>query len=73
MSRDEARRVGAAIGCDFFIIGKAEALTRSTRENESHEEAYAGVMIVDSSPKFHRSRTTSCTRTLSFASRSTTS
>lgn len=47
MSRDEARRVGAAIGCDFFIIGKTEALTRSTRENESHEEAYAGVMFVD--------------------------
>lgn len=47
MSKDEARRVGGAIGCDFFIVGKTEALTRSTRENESHEEAYAGVMIVD--------------------------
>jgi hypothetical protein len=47
MSRDEARRLAAAIGCDFFVIGKTEALTRSTRENESHEEAYAGVMIVD--------------------------
>jgi len=47
LSKDEARRVGAAIGCDFFIIGKTEALARSTRENESHEEAYAGVMIVD--------------------------
>ena len=47
MSKDEARRVGAAIGCEFFVIGKTEALTRSTRENESHEEAYAGVMIVD--------------------------
>lgn len=46
MSKDEARRVAAAIGCDFFIVGKTEALTRSTRENESHEEAYAGVMIV---------------------------
>lgn len=47
MSKDEARRVAAAIGCDFFIVGKTEALTRSARENESHEEAYAGVMIVD--------------------------
>ena len=46
MSKDEARRVAAAIGCDFFIVGKTEALTRSTRENESHEEAYAGVVIV---------------------------
>ncbi|HXU39928.1 MAG TPA: energy transducer TonB [Blastocatellia bacterium] len=47
MSKDEARRVAAAIGCDFFIVGKTEALTRSARENESHEEAYVGVMIVD--------------------------
>lgn len=47
MTKDEARRVAAAIGCDFFVIGKTEALTRSSRENESHEEAYAGVMIVD--------------------------
>lgn len=46
MSKDEARRVAAAIGCDFFVVGKTEALTRSARENESHEEAYAGVMIV---------------------------
>jgi hypothetical protein len=47
MSKDEARKLGSAIGCDFFIIGKSEALTRSTHENESHEEAYAGVMLVD--------------------------
>jgi hypothetical protein len=47
MSKDEARKLGAAIGCDFFVLGKAEALTRSERENDSHEEAYTGVMIVD--------------------------
>lgn len=47
MSRDEARRLAAAVGCDFFVIGKTEALTRSASENESHEEAYAGLMIVD--------------------------
>lgn len=47
MSKDEARRLAAAIGCDFFIAGKAEALTRSEVKNESHEEAFAGVMIVD--------------------------
>jgi hypothetical protein len=47
MSKDEARKLGAAIGCDFFVVGKAEALTRSERENDSHEEAYTGVMIVD--------------------------
>lgn len=47
MSKDEARRLAAAIGCDFFIVGKAEALARSKVKNESHEEAFAGVMIVD--------------------------
>src|SRR5262245_57227648 len=47
MSKDEARRLGAAIGCDFFIIGKSEALTRSEREKESHEVAYSGLMVVD--------------------------
>lgn len=47
MTKEEARKLGAAIGCDFFIIGKSEALTRSAHENESHEAAYAGVMIVD--------------------------
>ena len=47
MSKDEARKLGAAIGCDFFIVGKAEALTRSEHVNESHEESYTGVMIVD--------------------------
>ncbi|HKA22134.1 MAG TPA: energy transducer TonB [Blastocatellia bacterium] len=47
MSKDEARKLGAAIGCDFFIVGKTEALSRSEHENETHEEAYAAVMIVD--------------------------
>ncbi|HJQ25419.1 MAG TPA: energy transducer TonB [Blastocatellia bacterium] len=47
MTRDAARRLGAAIGCDFFIIGKRDLFTRSEAKAESHEEALAGVMIVD--------------------------
>ncbi|MFP5262791.1 MAG: energy transducer TonB [Blastocatellia bacterium] len=47
LSKDEARRLGSAIGCDFFIVGKAEVFTRSERQNEEHEEAFAGVMVVD--------------------------
>src|SRR5689334_22969506 len=47
MTRDEARRLGAAIGCDFFVIGKRDAFTRSEAKQESHEEALVGVMIVD--------------------------
>ena len=47
LSTDEARRLSSAIGCDFFVIGKSEALTRSERERESHEETNAGVFIVE--------------------------
>ncbi len=47
LSRDEARSVGAAIGCDFFIIGKVDVTARSERPGESHQEAIIGVMIVD--------------------------
>jgi len=47
LSKDEARKLASAIGCDFFIVGKSEAFTRSDLASESHEEAYAGVLIVD--------------------------
>jgi len=47
MTRGEARGLGAAIGCDFFIIGKKDVSTRSQTKGESHEEALVGVMIVD--------------------------
>lgn len=47
MTKDEARRIAAAVGCDFFITGKTETLVRSERKGESHAEAYAGMMIVD--------------------------
>lgn len=47
LSKEDARRVGAALGCDFFIIGKAETVTRSERENQSHEETLIGLMMVD--------------------------
>jgi TonB family protein len=47
MSREEARRLGSAIGCDFFIIGKSEVVTRSEVANQTHQEALVGVMIVD--------------------------
>ncbi|HKS41864.1 MAG TPA: energy transducer TonB [Blastocatellia bacterium] len=47
MTRNEARGLGAAIGCDFFIVGKKDISTRSQAKGESHEEALVGVMIVD--------------------------
>ncbi|HEY7543495.1 MAG TPA: energy transducer TonB [Blastocatellia bacterium] len=45
MSREEARRTGAAIGCDFFMTGKAEAIMRQSAG--PFGEALIGVMIVD--------------------------
>jgi TonB family protein len=48
LSVEEARRTGAAIGCDFFIIGKTDAALRSETANESHGESIIGLMLVDS-------------------------
>lgn len=47
MSTDEARRLGSAIGCDFFIVGVIDAVTISEQARESHEEAVGGLMMVD--------------------------
>jgi TonB family protein len=47
LSTQEARRLGAAVGCDYFVVGKSEVLARSDRSGELHQEAIAGVMIVD--------------------------
>ena len=47
MSTDESRRLGAAIGCDFFIVGKAEVVARSLEAARTVQEALVAVMIVD--------------------------
>jgi TonB family protein len=47
MSKEEARRLGGAIGCDFYIVGKAEVLSRSEAAKEVHQEGLVAVMIVD--------------------------
>lgn len=43
----EARRLGGAIGCDYFVIGKSEVLIRSDKPGESHAEAVIAIMMVD--------------------------
>src|SRR5262249_16119045 len=35
LSNEEARKIGAAIGCDFFLLGKTEVITRSEHQSES--------------------------------------
>lgn len=42
----EARDLGAAIGCDFYITGDAQTLRRSSFEKPVYYEAYASIFLV---------------------------
>lgn len=42
----EARDIGAAIGCDFFIIGEADTARRSPSTGSPYFESYASIFIV---------------------------
>jgi TonB family protein len=42
----DARDLGAAIGCDFFIIGDAQTLRRVPSEGAAYFESYASVFVV---------------------------
>jgi TonB family protein len=46
LTTQEARDLGAAIGCDFFIIGDAQTLARSPSNNANYFESYASIFIV---------------------------
>lgn len=46
MSLDDARTLGAAIGCDFFITGEAQTVRRLPSTEAAHYEAYAAIFIV---------------------------
>lgn len=46
MTLSEARDLGAAIGCDFFITGDAQTLRRSPSIGAAYYEAYASVFVV---------------------------
>lgn len=46
MTLSEARDLGAAIGCDFLIIGDAQTLRRSPSTKADYYEAYASVFVV---------------------------
>lgn len=46
MTLDDARTLGAAIGCDFFITGDAQTLRRLPSAQAAHYEAYAAIFIV---------------------------
>ena len=42
----EARDLGAAIGCDFYVIGDARTLRRSRLDAHDYVESYASIFIV---------------------------
>ncbi len=48
LSITEARDLGAAIGCDFYLLGDAQLLRRSKFEVPVYFEAYAAIFLVSS-------------------------
>lgn len=46
LSLEEARSLGSAIGCDFFITGEAQTLRRSPSDAPIYFEAYASIFLV---------------------------
>jgi len=46
MTLAEARDLGAAIGCDFFVTGNAQTLRRSSSTNPAYYESSANVFFV---------------------------
>jgi TonB family protein len=46
LSLSEARELGAALGCDFFILGDAQTLRRSPSTGPVYFESYASIFLV---------------------------
>lgn len=46
LSLGEARDLGAALGCDFFVIGDAQTLRRSPSSGPVYFESYASIFLV---------------------------
>lgn len=47
MTLQEARDLGGAIGCDFYITGDAQTLRRSSSTTPVYHEAYASIFLVN--------------------------
>ena len=46
LSLNEARNLGAVLGCDFFILGDAQTLRRSPSTGPAYFESYASMFLV---------------------------
>lgn len=47
LSLDQARDLGAAIGCDFYFTGDAQTIRRTPSSGVSYYEAYASIFLVN--------------------------
>jgi hypothetical protein len=48
LTLDEARALGAAIGCDYYFVGRIDVPRRLGANNESYYEAVVGIYLVES-------------------------
>ena len=48
LTLDEGKRIGSVIGCDAFLLVKAESLRRTSSAKASYYESYAAIFAVDS-------------------------
>jgi len=46
MSLEEARNLGSALGCDYYIINEADTVARSPSTGDTYYEAYAVIFVV---------------------------
>lgn len=46
LTTQQARDIGAAIGCDFYLIGEAQTLRRVPSDKPAYYESYATVFLV---------------------------
>jgi TonB family protein len=46
LTRNEARDLGAALGCEFYVLGDAQTIKRSPSTGELFFESYASLFVV---------------------------
>jgi len=46
LALEDARNLGSAIGCDFFLLGEADTLRRSPSDSPTYFESYLALFIV---------------------------
>jgi len=48
LTRDEAKQIGAAIGCDFFIVTRSATQRRNSFQRKEYYEAFAAIHVFSS-------------------------